>query len=392
MSKIILYAHGGSGNHGCEAIVRSTAEMLRDYEKILISSAPEEDTLYRIGGLFRLVKDIQPYQKASPDFIAAYLALKLRHNYIPLDKLDYKKSASEAKKGDIALSVGGDNYCYADVRKYTMLHDLFLDRGAKTVLWGCSVEPELLSRENIAEDIAKYSLITARETISYEALKKVNPNTVLVSDPAFTLQTVVPELPTGFEAGNTVGINLSPLVKNSEKISGITVSNYKKLISYIIENTDMKIALIPHVIWEDNDDREALAELKSFFPEESRLITIPDMGCRELKGIISKCRFFVGARTHATIAAYSSCVPTLVVGYSVKARGIARDIFGDETGYVLPVQELQRESDLTDAFLGIAKREKEIKEHLQSVMPGYRERALCSKKINELIERLEISC
>ena len=194
MSKIILYAHGGSGNHGCEAIVRSTAEMLRDYEKILISSAPEEDTLYRIGGLFRLVKDIQPYQKASPDFIAAYLALKLRHNYIPLDKLDYKKSASEAKKGDIALSVGGDNYCYADVRKYTMLHDLFLDRGAKTVLWGCSVEPELLSRENIAEDIAKYSLITARETISYEALKKVNPNTVLVSDPAFTLQTVVPEL------------------------------------------------------------------------------------------------------------------------------------------------------------------------------------------------------
>ena len=376
MSKIILYAHGGSGNHGCEAIVRSTAEMLRDYEKILISSAPEEDTLYRIGGLFRLVKDIQPYQKASPDFIAAYLALKLRHNYIPLDKLDYKKSASEAKKGDIALSVGGDNYCYADVRKYTMLHDLFLDRGAKTVLWGCSVEPELLSRENIAEDIAKYSLITARETISYEALKKVNPNTVLVSDPAFTLQTVVPELPTGFEAGNTVGINLSPLVKNSEKISGITVSNYKKLISYIIENTDMKIALIPHVIWKGNDDREALAELKSFVPEESRLIAIPDMGCRELKGIISKCRFFVGARTHATIAAYSSCVPTLVVGYSVKARGIARDIFGNEAEYVLPVQELDSENDLTDAFLGIAKREKEIKEHLQSVMPGYKMRAL----------------
>lgn len=98
MSKIILYAHGGSGNHGCEAIVRSTAEMLRDYEKILISSAPEEDTLYRIGGLFRLVKDIQPYQKASPDFIAAYLALKLRHNYIPLDKLDYKNPLRKRKR------------------------------------------------------------------------------------------------------------------------------------------------------------------------------------------------------------------------------------------------------------------------------------------------------
>lgn len=385
MSKIIMYAHGGSGNHGCEAIVRSTSELLRNYEKILISSSPEEDKKFHVDELCRVVKDKLPYKKASPDFIAAYLALKLRHDYIPLDKLEYKGSASEVKIGDIALSVGGDNYCYADVEKYIMLHSIFLERGAKTVLWGCSVEPDLLSRENVAKDIARYNLITARETISYEALKKINPNTVLVSDPAFTLETIVPELPENFEAGNTVGINLSPLVKNSEKISGITVSNYKKLISYILDSTDMRIALIPHVTWEGNDDREALAELKSFFPEEKRIITFPEMGCRELKGIISKCRFFIGARTHATIAAYSSCVPTLVVGYSVKARGIARDIFGTEDGYVLPVQELQAESDLTDVFLGIAKREKEIKEHLQSVMPGYTAKALSAENfVNKL--------
>lgn len=385
MSKIIMYAHGGSGNHGCEAIVRSTSELLRNYEKILISSSPEEDKKFHVDELCRVVKDRLPYKKASPDFIAAYLALKLRHDYIPLDKLEYKGSASEVKIGDIALSIGGDNYCYADVEKYIMLHSIFLERGAKTVLWGCSVEPDLLSRENVAKDIARYNLITARETISYEALKKINPNTVLVSDPAFTLETVVPELPESFEAGNTVGINLSPLVKNSEKISGITVSNYKKLISYILDSTDMRIALIPHVTWEGNDDREALAELASFFPEEKRIITFPEMGCRELKGIISKCRFFIGARTHATIAAYSSCVPTLVVGYSVKARGIARDIFGTEDGYVLPVQELQAESDLTDAFLGIAKREKRINEHLQSVMPGYTAKALSAENfVNKL--------
>lgn len=385
MSKIIMYAHGGSGNHGCEAIVRSTSELLRNYEKILISSSPEEDKKFHVDELCRAVKDRLPYKKASPDFIAAYIALKLRHDYIPLDKLEYKGSASEVKIGDIALSVGGDNYCYADVEKYIMLHSIFLERGAKTVLWGCSVEPALLSRENVAKDIARYSLITARETISYEALKKINPNTVLVSDPAFTLETIVPELPESFETGNTVGINLSPLVKNSEKISGITVSNYKKLISYILDSTDMRIALIPHVTWEGNDDREALAELASFFPEEKRIITFPEMGCRELKGIISKCRFFIGARTHATIAAYSSCVPTLVVGYSVKARGIARDIFGTEDGYVLPVQELQAESDLTDAFLSIAKREKEIKEHLQSVMPGYTAKALSAENfVNKL--------
>ena len=30
MSKIFMYAHGGSENHGCEAIVRSTYDMLDD--------------------------------------------------------------------------------------------------------------------------------------------------------------------------------------------------------------------------------------------------------------------------------------------------------------------------------------------------------------------------
>ena len=30
MSNIYLYAHGGSGNHGCEAIVRSTLDLLKD--------------------------------------------------------------------------------------------------------------------------------------------------------------------------------------------------------------------------------------------------------------------------------------------------------------------------------------------------------------------------
>ena len=43
MKKIIMYGHGGSGNHGCEAIVRSTAAMFPDRRLTLMSRAPEED-------------------------------------------------------------------------------------------------------------------------------------------------------------------------------------------------------------------------------------------------------------------------------------------------------------------------------------------------------------
>ena len=64
----------------------------------------------------------------------------------------------------------------------------------------------------------------------------------------------------------------------------------------------------------------------------------------------------VAARTHVSIAAYSTFVPTLVIGYSVKARGIARDLFGEEAGHLLPAQELSGEAELIAAYDALMKR------------------------------------
>ena len=365
MKRIFLYAHGGSGNHGCEAIVRSTINLLGQEDVTLISSRPEEDTYYGIDKLCNIIKDrSSKLNKKSLAFIKAYLSLKLKGDYIPMDKLWYAESFSNIKKGDIALSIGGDNYCYADVKKYVMLHDMLKDRGAKTVLWGCSVEPDVIANPEIAADLARYDLITARETISYEALKKVNPNTVLVADPAFTMNPEETELPKGFAVGNTVGINLSPMAIERETSKGIAYENYKNLIKHILDNTDMQVALIPHVIWEDGDDRIPLNRLYEEFKETGRVVMVEDHNSCQLKYIISKCRFFVGARTHSTIAAYSNFVPTLVLGYSVKARGIAKDIFGTHENYVVPVQHLKNENDITNAFSYICNNEKQIKDKL----------------------------
>lgn len=370
MSNVFLYAHGGSGNHGCEAIVRATTEILNGHKLTLISSKPEEDKVYGIDTLCTIIKDRKDkLNKCSLDFFKAYSSLKLRNDFIPIEKLHYKESFSYIKKGDIALSIGGDNYCYADVYKYKMFHEMAKGRGAKTVLWGCSVEPDVLKDSDIANDIKNYDLITARETISYTALKQINPNTKLVSDPAFCLKKENVELPSEFIDGNTVGINISPMVLKNEAVSGITMSNYKNLIEYIIDNTNMSIALIPHVVWEDNDDRIPLMELYNEYANSGRVVKIEDCSCEKLKGYISHCRFFVGARTHATIAAYSSCVPTLVVGYSVKARGIARDLFGTEDGYVMPVQELNNYDSLKNAFEKVIDKESEINSVLKSKTP-----------------------
>ncbi len=106
-----------------------------------------------------------------------------------------------------------------------------------------------------------------------------------------------------------------------------------------------------------------------------RVIMIEDTDCKKLKSYISRCRIFVGARTHSTIAAYSSCVPTLVIGYSVKSRGIATDIFGTDERFVLPVQTISKPQQLVDSFDYMLLHEHSVKEHLKLVMPEYIETA-----------------
>jgi polysaccharide pyruvyl transferase WcaK-like protein len=95
---------------------------------------------------------------------------------------------------------------------------------------------------------------------------------------------------------------------------------------------------------------------------------------------------FIGARTHATIAAYSSCVPTLVVGYSIKAKGIAKDLFNTYDNYCLPVQALESSDDLIRAFEWLKENEDGIRTHLTGIMPDYIKRA---QNVAEEIKKLQ---
>ena len=65
------------------------------------------------------------------------------------------------------------------------------------------------------------------------------------------------------------------------------------------------------------------------------------------------------------------CVPTLVVGYSVKAKGIALDLFGEQEHYVVPVWELEKDTDLLKRFLWIKNNEESIRNILENKMKEY---------------------
>lgn len=385
--------HAGSGNHGCEAIVNSICHMIKE-KPVLISYYGDEDAGYSLKELCEIHSE-RRFEEHRLAHILYYGYRKLTGDEESFIRYRYGK-IFKGKMPPLAISIGGDNYCYDNMLKDLRLaNSAFNKAGTKTLLLGCSIEPELLRGEQLIQDLMGYHTIIARESITYEALKQmtdpkephIKPRILHFPDPAFTLAGREIPWPAGFHGGNTVGINISPMIQDKESRAGITMESYKELLRYIIHHTDMQIALIPHVIWERNDDRKPLHELYETFKGTGRVAKIPDGTCQELKGFISRCRLFVGARTHATIAAYSSCVPTLVVGYSVKARGIAKDLFGEEKNYVIPVQNLQDKEDLTERFKWILRHEAEIRSRLKEVMPSYKERAFqTGKEVDRLWE------
>ena len=381
---IILYMHAGSKNHGCEAIVNSTVKLIAAKRSeqgidtkipvLVVSNSVQEDQQYSLGrlekeGLCKLVED----RHIDRDFLAHvfyYGYRKISGDRESFQRYKYKDAFREYKilvenykkanpgvafEGEpLAVSIGGDNYCYPEmVEDLILAHNVFRKKGFETVLWGCSIEPDSLKDKKLVADLLAYSKIYARESITYNALIDAGiPKCQLElrKDPAFELETTKVSIPKHFHPGKTVGINLSPMVQEKETVPGITIENYRNFIKYLLEETDQNIALIPHVVWERNDDRRPLEELYLEFKDTKRVVLIGDAPASELKGYISQCSFFVGARTHSTIAAYSSGVPTLVIGYSVKSRGIATDLFGSYDNYVLPVQDLKEPDEMIKAY------------------------------------------
>lgn len=383
--KKVLFMHTGSGNHGCEAIVRTTAQLLEGPQDVVLwSLTKQEDEKYQVTKLLEEVVESEQIKKYS----FAHLETIVRRKIFGDVNANMNVFLRKLFKDNIAISIGGDNYCYEWSAKQAIKLDSEIRKYCKfSVLWGCSIDPEAITSE-MREDLSKFDLITARESITYEALKKINPNTILVADSAFLLEKVELPLPEYFVENNTVGINISPLIMKYGIDGNMILKNYEELIRYIIDETDMNICLIPHVVWDYNNDLEPLQILYTRFKDSNRICMITDGDCRELKGYIARCRFFVGARTHATIAAYSSYVPTLVVGYSVKSRGIANDLFGTDENFVLPVQTLESENDLIKAFERLLKNEKIIKNRLKNILPQYLEKVrLGVKYLNNLMQK-----
>lgn len=349
--RYVLYGYGGAYNHGGEAIVRCTCDLIRKHDK---------DAFIALGTHF-MEQDVEfnlPVDKYCQRDL--FYLQKEKDENVPGKYTDliYKEVIDEICEGDIVLAVGGDNYCYDNWRKWIVIHDAARSKGAKTILWSCSIEPKMIDKGMI-NHLKSFDLITARESITYDTLLSYGLiNVRRCFDVAFGLEASTSKR----ISTDSVVVNVSPLIVRRETKPGVILDSIFSAIDYILETSIMDIILLPHVLMPVDNDVEMLSKIKAHYIDNDRVILLSDnLSAAEYKGIISQCSFGIFARTHASIAAYSSCVPSIVLGYSVKSAGIAKDLGLED--YIIPIDKIS-ESSIKNSFIKLVENRNRLQQLL----------------------------
>lgn len=390
--KFYFPIHLDGGNRGCEGIAKGTALILNETKANLVGLCRNIplDTQLGIANFITLIpyKTLSLHEKVYNKIIKVlkilHIGRRLKYKEVDQMSLFLRYVPSDS----IMVSTGGDMMCYDDSSPSISSVKLAKEKGIKTVLWGCSMGKENLTpKKEIA--LKNFSLIYARETLSYNFFKSIGlKNVICFPDPAFVLDSEICILPDCFSrTEEIVGLNLSNFIIGNNGLNSPFGDEVRKLLGYIFDNTDMNVLLVPHVMWQDQDDRLICNTIVSEFRNYSSRITILDSERRnylQIRYVISKCHSFIGSRTHAVISAYSTCVPAIALGYSIKSKGIAKDLNLPDELVVDTVHEIKH-GQLLNSFHYLEANYSTIKSHLEEIIPTYRKKAY---QVREIIKHI----
>ena len=253
---------------------------------------------------------------------------------------------AQARRADMVIDIGGGD-SFADIYGGRRLRRMFVLKflthlaGTPLVMAPQTVGP---FKKPVSKWAAKLSMrlckiVATRDQLSTKAARDMGLTRDLIeaSDVALRLPFDAPTRTTG---PKKVGINVSGLLMGG----GYTGKNefglqmdYPRLIRDLIshfQNLGTQVHLVPHVIvpagrLAAEDDYNASMKLHAEFPNT---IVAPAFETpSEAKTYIAGMDFFMGARMHACIAAFSSGVPVIPMAYSRKFAGLFGSIGYDHT-------------------------------------------------------------
>jgi len=398
--RIYLAGQSNFGNRGCEALVRSTAQVIRErlgpVEFLVPSLDARRDERQwpeaAAHGIRFVNSPPTPWRFLQWSRLCARLPFLTRLRWPSYrEHVDLRRDIEAC---DVLLSIGGDSYCLDygldSLFYFAAMAELGLRLGKPVMLWGASVGPfsELPGVERqMAAHLGRLDALTVRESHSIGYLKDIGvaDRVDAVVDSAFALvpqEVDVAEFWPAVREAGVLGLNISPLIEqllmrhdNGKRV----IDEVTRFVRQTITQHGLAVLLVPHVDPLDggtlNSDSATMSQILKQIGDLHSWVRMvpPGMNATQLKFIIARCRYFIGARTHATIAALSTGVPTISIAYSLKARGINRDLFGHER-YVLDARELSAET-LTNRFQLLLQEETSIQRLLADRMPEWRRRA-----------------
>ena len=102
----------------------------------------------------------------------------------------------------------------------------------------------------------------------------------------------------------------------------------RQLIDYFLNQENVKVHLVPHVVGSERsieNDYAVSYDLWREYDNPNLLLAPLALGPIEIKSYIAGLDFFMGARMHATIGAFSAGVPVVPMAYSRKFNGLFLD-------------------------------------------------------------------
>lgn len=396
--KIVLTGITSLRNRGVEALVTTIlAEFRRRLPSprfVLLDRAPDYDAARLPQTDVRCRFD----ESSKPLYVSRVRAALIRGSrFVRRLAPDYQTVLAEIRTADVVCATGGDvfgsEYGPVSLRSHLAPLRVARDAGRPFYLLAHSIGPfrSETDHEAFLEVAREATGISVREGLSLAyCLRDLGLPEARVkhaADPAFLLPPASAErIPSlrGLHGTGRPWIGLAP----SQAVCGWMntdpvrhFASWCAVIESLISDLDAQVMLVPHVqeAFPGNDDRVLATELLRHFRFDTRVhLAGGDHDASDFKAILAQCDLVVAERMHAALAGLSSGVPTVAIGYSVKAGGILSDLFAPDPlggGLLLPLQGFLDPTLARDTIRRAWDQRAEVRAALEHRLPEIRRRA-----------------
>lgn len=401
--KFVVVGPALSGNKGAAAMLESTIQTLTqkypNAEFTLLSHYPTAD------GKLNTYKNLRIISATPLELGLVINPAALGYKLLPFSRDWLKKQVPAIRaiaEADAVLEEGGITFndgreVYLLFNIATILPPLLL--GTPVVKCAQALGPfkNVINRTAAKLFLPRMAVIVSRGDYTFKNLETLKlKNVVEGADYAFSLEVTKPEAKAAqkyldhpvFKSGKTiVGVSPSVVIKKRLEKQGI---DYIKINQEFIDGLVARgygVVIAPHSVRagvekSHNNDLPLCDEIFAKLDSKDDVYFIRDeLSAQASRKLISSCDIFVASRFHAMVAALSTCVPVMVVGWSHKYAEVLKMFGCEELAFDFKNVTSQA---LMKNFEAIDKKRATIKNKITASLPAVK---ALSKRHVEFIEK-----